>query len=164
MTIEHANITDANRHEAKGIGSASDDQVLTSTSNASVWKKITSDNIDTTDIFNTNVVILTFTLDDASTANSWYIPIPITCTISRIYSAIDDAISTANEVLTFRDNAGSSMGTITITQSGSAAGDIDSLIPASNNTVIAGNKIQVDSSGASTNAIVNLTFVLVQTA
>ena len=49
---------------------------------------------------------------------------------------------------------------ITIANSGSAAGDLDSLEPGSNNTFAAGEKIEVETDGGSTNAIqVDLTLV-----
>jgi hypothetical protein len=41
------------------------------------------------------------------------------------------------------------MGTLTITQSGSAAGDIDVLNPVSNNTVTNDSRISVETDGAS---------------
>jgi hypothetical protein len=52
------------------------------------------------------------------------------------------------------------MGTITITQSGSAAGDVDSLTPSSNNTVTADSFITVQTNGASVNTAA-LRFVVV---
>jgi hypothetical protein len=42
------------------------------------------------------------------------------------------------------------MGTLTITQSGSAAGDVDTLSPSSNNTVTANSFITVETDGGST--------------
>ena len=52
------------------------------------------------------------------------------------------------------------MGTLTIAHSGSAAGDVDTLVPTSNNTVTADSFITVESDGASTNTA-KLRFVVV---
>ena len=43
--------------------------------------------------------------------------------------------------------------TITIANSGSAAGVIDNCVPSDNNTVVAGNYIKLTTNGASDNAV-----------
>ena len=72
------------------------------------------------------------------------------CTVTKIYTAIDQALTTADEVLTFKNNAGTALtsGAITITQSGSAAGDVDSSTPTANNTFAAGEKMEIETDGA----------------
>ena len=78
----------------------------------------------------------------------------------KVYSVLNGAISGGDATLTVKNNGGSSAGTITIANSGSAAGDLDSLEPGSNNTFAAGEKIEVETDGGSTNAIqVDLTLV-----
>ena len=78
------------------------------------------------------------------------------------YTALGGALGTADAVITF-EIAGTliTSGAITITQSGSAAGDLDSSTPSGNNTVTAGQVLEVITNGGSSNTVdVNITFVL----
>ena len=100
------------------------------------------------------------TIDDVSTAGQIYVVAPWAGTLIKVYSVLNGAITGSDAVLTVKNNAGTSAGTITVAQSGSAAGDLDSLEPSSNNTFAAGEKIEVETDGASTNAVaVSLTLV-----
>jgi hypothetical protein len=146
--VAHANLTGANLHEPKGVASASADTVYAADgAGTGNWQKITTDNLDTTSIFGVNEDIIVFLYDDIGTAGSRYIPIPWDCTVVQIFTAIQASIAGADNIFTFRNNGAASMGTITVTQSGSAAGDVDSMTPASNNTFTAGQKMQIDSNG-----------------
>lgn len=94
------------------------------------------------------------------TADDQHIVIPFTGNVTTIYSVIDRALTTANETLTFKNNAGTSMtdGVITITQAGSADGDIDSTSPSANRSFTAGQKMTVSIGGENGTAVVcNLT-------
>ena len=92
---------------------------------------------------------LTTRLDDVSTASTVYIPIPFAGTVTKVVTVLEGSLTTANATVTVKNAAGSSMGTLTITQSGSAAGDIDTLTPVSNNTVTNDSRISVETDGAS---------------
>ena len=92
---------------------------------------------------------LTTRLDDVSTASTVYIPIPFAGTVTKVVTVLEGSLTTANATVTVKNAAGSSMGTLTITQSGSAAGDIDTLPPVSNNTVTNDSRISVETDGAS---------------
>lgn len=94
--------------------------------------------------------IITGVLDDISTASTIYVPIPYAGTVSKVMTVVGGAFSTSDVEIDVKNSAGSSMGTLTITQSGSAAGDTDTLAPASNNTVTADDYITVETDGAST--------------
>ena len=84
------------------------------------------------------------------TARSDYVVIPYTCTVTTVYSVIDAAIATGDEVFTFANNAGTAMaGTLTIANAGSAAGDVDSVSPTTNNTFTAGQKMKLTTDGGS---------------
>jgi hypothetical protein len=162
---DHSSLTGAELHENKGAAAASDDQVATVTSGATVWKKLTTDNLDTSSIFAVNGGSAYATITDISTSGSIYLVVPFACTVDLVYSVIDGALATADATLTIRDHSGGSMGTITVGYSGSAAGDVDSLTPATNNTLAAGEHIQIDTDGASTNTVAcHLTFRLTRTA
>ena len=97
------------------------------------------------------------------TADTQYLVIPWACTLTTAYSVIDQALTTADETLTINNNAGTGMtgGVITITQSGSAAGDIDTVSPSANNTFTAGQKLEVDVGGENgTAARCDVTFLV----
>jgi len=164
--VAHASLTGAELHEPKGAASASADTVYVANGSGSgAWSKIDSGNIDTSSIFTTNKITFAAWFPDISTASSVYIPIPVACTINTVYTCLQAAITTANATLTVRNNSDTSMGTITVTQSGSAAGDVDSVTPASNNTFTAGQRMRIQSDGASdTTAAVTVIIVATQTA
>lgn len=97
---------------------------------------------------------LTVKLDDISTAGQIYVVSPVAGTISKIYSAINGAIGTANAILTPKI-AGTAItdGAITVAFSGSAAGDVDSSTPSAANTITAGAAIEIETDGASSNTV-----------
>ena len=84
----HSSLADAELHENKGVSSASDNTVATATSGATVWKKITSSNIDTTSIFNNNVGVRDTFITDVSTAEKVYVVFPFSATITKIDNII----------------------------------------------------------------------------
>lgn len=97
------------------------------------------------------------------TADDQHVVIPFACNVTAVYCVIDRALTTADETLTLKNNAGTGMtgGVITITQSGSADGDIDSVTPSANNSFTAGQKMTVSIGGENgTAAIANLTIVV----
>ena len=91
-------------------------------------------------------------ITNVSTAETIYIPIQNAGTVAKVVTVLEGAIATADATLTAKNAAGTSMGTITVTQSGSAAGDVDTLSPVSNNTVAANTAITIETDGASTTA------------
>jgi hypothetical protein len=91
-------------------------------------------------------------INDVSTAATVYVPIPFAGTVVKVVTVLAGSLTTANATVTVKNAAGSSMGTLTITQSGSAAGDIDVLNPVSNNTVTNDSRISIETDGASDTA------------
>jgi hypothetical protein len=81
-----------------------------------------------------------------------YIPFGFAGTVKKITSVLKNAITVADATITAKNSGGTSMGTLTITQSGSAAGDIDTLSPSSNNTFTADDFITIETDGGSTTA------------
>lgn len=146
----HSALTGSELHENKGVSSASDNTVASATSSATVWRKVNANMIDTTSIFTTNKVVLQAEIADVSTAETVYVPIPFACTITKVTTVLGAAITVADSTLTFKNAAGTSMGTITVAYSGSAAGDVDTVSPVSNNTFSADSKMIVETDGAST--------------
>lgn len=135
----HSNLTDPELHEPKGV------------STATAGKTYLSDGLGSGD-WVVPPYTLTGVIDDVSTAATIYLPIPYAGTVTKVVTVLAGSLTTANATVTVRNAAGTSMGTLTITQSGSAAGDIDTLSPASNNTVANDSRISIETDGASDTA------------
>lgn len=100
-----------------------------------------------------NKVYLQTSISDISGANSGFVVSPVAGTLSKVYTVIDGAITVGDAELTINVNGGTDVTeTITIAYSGSAAGDVDSCVPADNNTVSVGDYIKITSDGGSTDA------------
>jgi len=132
----HSSLTGTDLHEPKGVAAAGAGKVYLSDGLGSGSWVVPP-------------YTLTTRLDDVSTASTVYIPIPFAGTVTKVVTVLEGSLTTANATVTVKNAAGSSMGTLTITQSGSAAGDIDTLSPVSNNTVTNDSRISVETDGAS---------------
>jgi hypothetical protein len=148
MAVEHSTLTTTDLHEPKGVAAAVADQLYIADGAASgTW----------TDADNN--IYLFGTIDDISTAASFWIPSPCTGIISKIHSIINGAIADADAVLTFEIGGvlitDGSSNNLTITQSGSAAGDVDTMTPTGANTLAIGDKIELITDGGSTNTIIS---------
>lgn len=139
MSTQHSTLTGSDLHEPKGVATATANQLYVSNGSGSgVWTSIE--------------VPLTTIIRDVSTAETVYVPTPYAGTITKVITVLEGAIGTADATITVKNAAGSSMGTITVATAGSAAGDIDTLVPSSNNTVAADSFISIETDGASTTA------------
>ena len=149
--VNHSSLTDPLIHEPKGVASASAGKVYVANGSGSgTWTSKETLVGET----------LTGYIDNISASSTVYVPIPFAGTISKVVTVLEAAISSANATLTVKNAAAASMGTITVAQSGSAAGDVDTLAPSSNNTVAADSFITIASDGGSTNSA-TLRFVVV---
>lgn len=151
--VEHANVSSNNIHEPKGAAAASVDTVYISDGAGSGdWELIPPASI--TGVTNLNYETLTYTIADVGTAASYWVVIPWAGDIYKIYTVIDGAIATADESISF-EIAGTAItnGTVTITQSGSAAGDVDTATPTAAKTVTAGQALEIISAGNSTGSV-----------
>jgi len=101
-------------------------------------------------------VTLPFYIADVSTAGQIYVPVPdeFGGEVVEIRTALNGAIGTADVDLTAKIG-GTAMtnGVVTIAFSGSAAGDVDVARPSGANAVSAGESIEIETDGASTNTI-----------
>lgn len=97
---------------------------------------------------------VTKTITDVSTAGSYWVVPGLACKVVKIISVIDGALATADAGLSF-EIGGTAItgGGITITQSGSAAGDVDTATPTAANVVGAEQPIELITDGASTNTV-----------
>ena len=109
-----------------------------------------------------NDYFLTSTIADISTASSTFVPVPDGGKIIKIITALQGAIGTANAAITFEiGGVAVTGGAITVTQSGSAAGDIDTAEPTAANEVAEDGSIEMITDGSSSNTIkLVVTFVI----
>lgn len=162
MSQAHSTVADPYIHEPKGVAAAAINKVYVANGSGSgTWQKIASLQIDTTSVFNVNKYMFTFRFKDVSAAATQDIVIPFAGTISKMYACLEGAITVTDLVFTLKNNAGGSMGTLTIAQSGSAVGTNSSLTPVSNNTFAAGELLQI--AGAGTTGAVDAVFTILIT-
>lgn len=152
---EHSAITDPDIHEIKNASTAAINTVPVSDGAGShSWAKLGASSMSTASIFNTNKFHVTLRIADVATAGTLLLPLPMACTLTRVTTILHGTIATADEVLTLTNSTGpAAIGTITITASGSAEGDIDQLSPASNTAFTANTYLKIANSGASTNTV-----------
>lgn len=95
-----------------------------------------------------NEQVLTLDIADGSAEGTYHIVCPHAGTISKIWTVIDGAVSTADITVTAAIGATPvTNGVVTIATSGSAAGDIDSATPTAANTVTAGQAVNFTVTG-----------------
>lgn len=98
-----------------------------------------------------DLVRVDVTITDVSTASSAYGYCPVAGTIVAIKSVLQAAISGADSTVTCKiGSTNITNGALTIAQSGSAGGDIDSATPTAANTVTEGALLVAATDGAST--------------
>lgn len=163
MTL-HKDLTDAHLHEPKGVVSASVATVYVANGSGSgTWKKIDSASLDNTSVLNINRQLLTFGFPDIGTTGSRFLSFPRACRIDNISVVLQGNAATTDTTITFRNDAGTAMGTIVIPLA-STAGAIGFLTPVTNNTFTTLTKLQVDSDGGtSTNPGLEITLDIVFT-
>lgn len=149
--VNHSTLTDPYLHEPKGVASASSGDVYVANGAGSGSWTAKETLIE---------LSLEGYLEDVSAVETVHVPMPFAGTVSKVLTVLEGSIGSADSTVTVKNSAGSSMGAITITSSGSAAGDVDTLLPSSNNTVTADSFITIESDGASTNSA-KLRFVVV---
>jgi hypothetical protein len=140
MAIQHAAIEDPDIHEPKGVAAATAGKVYVSDGAASG---------DWTSTFALQPQVATILIEDLSVNPSEaFLVLPFDVTLNSAQSVIYDAITTADAVLTFSIGATPiTGGVITIANSGSAAGDVDSCTFTAANTLAAGTPLKIVISG-----------------
>ena len=139
--VQHSALTGGDLHEPKGVaGQAAGKVYVSDGSNSGAWtaKETLAGEV------------ISGYIDDVSTAEVVHVPMPFAGTINKAVTVLEGAITNTNATVTVKNSSAASMGTITITQAGSAAGDVDTLSPSSNNTVTANSFITVETDGGST--------------
>lgn len=151
----HKDLTGSDLHEPKGVAAAAANLLyVTDGAGSGTHQKITTDSLDLTEMENPNTVYLTAVLTDVSTASFVLVPAPGDCTFVSAVFILGGAISGADSTVSLTRNDGSSFGSsVTITQSGSAEGDIDTFTATLNTTITANGYVKIATDGASTNTI-----------
>ena len=167
--IQHSALTGAELHEPKGAAGASANETYVADGlgsgnwlepepkgvvGSSAGFVYVSDGADsgTMEKLVTSVPLLLHTrIDNVSTADTIYIPMPYAGNVIKVTTVLEGTLVTADSTIDVKNSAGSSMGTITVAFSGSAAGDLDSLVPVSNNVVTDDDYITIETDGASVN-------------
>lgn len=149
--VNHNTLTDPYLHEPKGVASAATGKVYVANGAGSgAWTAKET----------LGAISLLGSIANVSTASTVYVPIPFAGTISKVVTVLEASIASADATITVKNSAAASMGTITVAYSGSAAGNVDTLSPSSNNTVTANSFITIATDGASVNTAA-LRFVVV---
>lgn len=149
--VNHSTLTDPYLHEPKGVSTASSGQVyMANGSGSGTWTP------------KENLVELSLEgyIENISSASTVYVPVPFAGTVMKVVTVLEGDIGSSDATITVSNAAAASMGTITVTQTGSAAGDVDTLAPSTNNTVAADSFITIATDGASVN-VASLRFVVV---
>lgn len=142
MAVEHSTLTGSDLHEPKGIASANSGKIyIANGSGSGAWTA------------HHNKVVLTTRIDNISAASSAWVVTPVAGTIAKVYSVISGAITGTALLTPEIGGVAVAGGPITVAQSGSAAGVVDSYTPSSANTVTAGQAIEIQTDGGSTNAV-----------
>lgn len=105
-------------------------------------------------VFDLNRAVVNGQLPDISTAGASYIYVTkdMEGHITQLAGVLGGAITTGDATVTLSVN-GTSVGTITVANAGSAEGDTDTLEPTSGHAVSEGDWIKVATDGGSTNAV-----------
>lgn len=138
--VEHSALTGSDLHEPKALAGQTAGKVYVSNgSNSGAWTARQD--------------LITVHIQNISTATDIYVPIINAGTVSKLQTVTSAAIAGSDLIITAYNSSSASMGNLTVTQSGSAAGDVDVLSPTSNNTVAAGSYIRINGNGGPTSHV-----------
>jgi hypothetical protein len=122
---------------------------------------VSSNIIDTADPLGMAPIALNAYMADISAVGQIYVVSPVAGNVAAVYSVINGAITVADAVLTVKTGAGT-VGTLTIAESGSAAGVVDSLTAGLANTAVAkGATVEIETDGGSTDTCAAMITVLI---
>jgi len=136
--VNHSALSDPYLHEPKGASTATaGDVYVADGAGSGSWKDHRRS-------------VVNLHIHDISEPTDMYVPIPFGGTVSRITTVLAGSITEADVVLTVKNSSAATMGTVTITQAGSATGDVDFLNPSANNTITDNDYILVQGDGGAT--------------
>lgn len=179
-TILHNLLSTTDLHEPKGVDAASSGTVyIADGSGSGAWDNVTAAQLDfsaLTDgdyvkvtsgvptgetLNNANLVAINCYMEDAAAASSAYVVAPIDGTITTIWSTIYVACDGDTTITPSIGGVNITDGVVSLTASGSQAGDVDSSTPSANNDVTAGQAIRFLSNGGATTTLPVMFTVLI---
>lgn len=160
----HKDLTGTDLHEPKGAAAASANTVYVADGAGSgTWSQVPSSAIGSS-VKNINKMQLLVRVEDLVNAAVVVVPIVQNCTLTNATSTITAAFTGADAVLTLSRAGASTIGTITIDDTGSGEGIIDTITAPANNTFTAPTYLKIASdggpSGGTSDAYVLLEFTL----
>lgn len=164
--VDHNTLVGAELHEPKGVAAANANQTYVADGLGSgAWSEPEPKDVSSATAAQVYVadgsssgawtglqMTVSGVIADVSTAETIYFPVPYACSVTRVTTVLEGAITAADATLTLRNAAGTAMATITVANAGSAAGDVDSADPGSNNTIAANSFFTIETNGSSTGA------------
>lgn len=151
----HQDLTGADLHEPKGVASAASGRVYVADGAGSgTWKKITTSELDLTNMQNPNTIYLTGVIADVSTASFILIPVPDNCIFVSARLVLGGVIAGADSIVSLTRNDGSSFGSnVTVAFTGSAEGTGFNFTATTNTSITGPGYIKIATDGGSTNLI-----------
>lgn len=147
----HQDLTGADLHEPKGITTASVNTIYVANGSGSgTWKTIDTGSINPASILNINYLQLVVKVSDIQNASIATVPITQDCTLLSATSCISAAISGGDATLTFSRAGAATIGTITISASGSGEGVQDTITTPANNSFTAPSYLKIACDGGPT--------------
>lgn len=148
----HSALPNSELHEMKGASSATSGQVpVADGAGSAPFGDLPVASIN--GLNNANLVYLQARVPDLTSTTSVYVPCPIAGDIVKVITVLQAAIVTDNATLRLQiSGVPVTDSDVTITASGSAAGDVDTASPSAANTVTADSAIEVDVLGTATTA------------
>lgn len=160
----HSELTDPELHEPKGVSTAQSGAVYVANgTGGGLWQPIGYQSIDSTTVKGLGQYRVYITIKDITVASSVYVPIAGTSRLDRVVGVITGAITGADSAISFKNNGGSTMGTLTVAATGSAAGNVYDTGIAFSNTIVDGQYVRVDCDGAPTGGTSDMTLTLLFT-
>jgi len=159
----HKDLTGSDLHQPKGADAASSGTTIVSDgAGGTSWVKVGSSNIDSSSVKNVNKYTVAVQFADISTADFILVPCPDACTFTKATVILNNAITTADSVVTFTNSVGpTTIGTLTIAYTGSAEGTRFTFN--ASNSLTAGSYLKIATDGVSSTsakATVFLNFTL----
>lgn len=160
----HVDLTDPDLHEPKGASTAQSGAVYVANgAGGGTWTNIGLSSIDTQTVKGVGQYRVFATVADIANASSVYIPIAGTSRLDRVVGVISGLVTGGDAILSFKNNGGSTMGTLTVAASGSAAGNVYDVGIGASNTIIDGQYVRIDCDGGPTGGTSTITLTLLFT-
>jgi hypothetical protein len=143
---EHRNLTGAELHEPKGVASATAGTVYVANGSGSgAWTAVDANNLVLNQFF------LQARMEDVSApSDNVYFYIPVKSEMVRLVAVLHGPITVANAIVSIYVNGVLFADSLTVTFTGSAAGQAHVKTITTSNTITAGSVIEVRTDGAST--------------